>query len=67
MMRRMKDGSMTVEAVFVMAVLLLTFMWIMSEAIALYQQSADIKREWVDLKELAERFRVIEMGKKLLP
>ncbi|MCI8281542.1 MAG: hypothetical protein HFI76_07590 [Lachnospiraceae bacterium] len=67
MISQMEEGSMTIEAVLVMAIILLTFMWIMSEAITMYQQAAAIESEWLDLTEIAERFRLMEMGKELLP
>lgn len=63
---RLEKGSITIEAVFVIAIILLIFMWIMSEAIVMYQQASAIKREWVDLRGIAERFRMLEMGKELL-
>ena len=53
-------GSMTVEAVFVMSVLLLVFLWVMKMAIGLYQQTVETAMvEWLDAQEAVALFRDI--------
>ena len=60
-------GSMTVEAVFVMAILLLIFLWIMHQAIEMYEQtSALVKPDWIEVEGAAQRFRMIFLGKELI-
>lgn len=51
-------GSMTIEAVFVITLLLVIIMWIMSAAISLHGQAIETSRiEWIRAEETAEAFR----------
>lgn len=60
-------GSMTVEAVFVISLLLLIILWIMKETIFLYQETIEITaREWINLQSMADTFRRLFQGKALL-
>ncbi len=57
-------GSMTVEAVFVVSLILMVILWIMTTAIDMYQQTkqtAEIR--WVNIGESASTFRNISLGK----
>ena len=50
-------GSMTIEAVFVITLLLVIIMWIMSAAISLHGQAIETSRiEWIRAEETAEAF-----------
>ena len=66
MRRYEKQGSMTVEAVFVLSVLLVILMWLMREAIAMYQQTVALTQDrWLDIIKAAELFRMISMGREV--
>lgn len=68
MKKRMSQGSMTVEAVFVMTVLLVILMWIMLKMITMHQQTVETAEvQWIEIKGAADRFRVISFGKELVP
>ena len=61
-------ASMTVEAVFVMALVLVVLMWIMEAAIGMYRQVAEAaKWNWLDIQDTARDFRLIYFGKEWLP
>lgn len=53
-------GSLTVEAVFVMAILLLILMWMMNQAIEMYGQTVTlVRQDWIEVENAAQRFRII--------
>lgn len=55
-------GSMTVEAVFVMSLVLLVILWILKTAIEMYQLSVGIAAlEWLEPQETADTFRNLEL------
>lgn len=61
-------GSMTVEAVFVMSIILMIIFWIMKSAIGLYQQTVEITMiDWVNIENAADIFRGIFFAGELLP
>lgn len=61
-------GSMTVEAVFVMSIILMIIFWIMKSAIGLYQQTVEITMiDWVSIENAADIFRGIFFARELLP
>lgn len=61
-------GSMTVEAVFVMSIILMIIFWIMKSAIGLYQQTVEIAAtDWVAIEGAADTFRKIFFARELLP
>ena len=61
-------ASITVEAVFVMALILVVLMWIMEAAIGMYRQVAEAaKWNWLDIRDAARDFRLIYFGKDWLP
>lgn len=68
MRKRMCQGSMTVEAVFVMTALLVILMWILQKTIAMYQQTVETSAiQWIEIEGAADRFRMIFWGKEWLP
>lgn len=61
-------GSMTVEAVFVMSMILMIILWIMKSAIGLYQRTVEITTiDWVNIEIAADTFRKIFFARELLP
>lgn len=60
-------GSFTVEAVFVISVLLLIILWIMKQTIFLYQETVETAgRDWIYLENVANAFRKLSLGRELL-
>lgn len=58
----MMKGSMTVEAVFVMSLVLLVIMWILKTAIEMYQLSVGMATlEWLDAQEAVNTFRKLSL------
>ncbi len=65
---RMNRGSMTVEAVFVMTMLLIILMWMLQRTIAMHQQTVKTaEMQWIEISEAADRFRMIFWGQEWLP
>ena len=61
-------ASITVEAVFVMALILAVLMWIMEAAIGMYRQVAEAAEwNWLDIRDAARDFRLIYFRKEWLP
>lgn len=61
-------GSMTVEAVFVMSIILMIIFWIMKSAIGLYQQTVETAMiDWINIENAADTFRKIFFARELLP
>ncbi len=61
-------GSMTVEAVFVMSIILLVILWIMRTAILMYQQTVEgAMLEGLAIETAADTFRRIFFVKERLP
>lgn len=61
-------GSMTVEAVFVMSLLLLVIMWILKESITMYQQTVETAmRNGMSAQEAVSLFRKIFFVKEVIP
>lgn len=61
-------GSMTVEAVFVITLILLIIVWIMQETISLYQETMELaEKGWLEIEKVSTIFRGIFMGKEVLP
>lgn len=66
-MKGRQKGSLTVEAVFVMAAILFVLTWIMKGAITMYQETAELAAvEWVDMSSTSERFRMMWLMQKML-
>lgn len=63
---RKLQGSMTVEAVFVMGLILLVMLWMMKAAIGLYLQTAELAQEsqplWEDTAGIFRRLFFIGKG-----
>lgn len=65
---RIMKGSMTVEAVFVVSLLLLVILWVMKETILLYQQVVETAASCcLDAGNAASAFRKIFWVKEMLP
>ncbi len=61
-------GSMTVEAVFVISMILMIIFWIMKSAINLYQQTLETAAlDWIRIESAADTFRKIFFARELLP
>ena len=61
-------GSITVEAVLVVSVVLLLLMWVMQTGIALYRQTVTVAElEWIDAKEAIAIFRKSFVIKEMVP
>ena len=64
----MKKGSITVEAVFVIIIILLVILWILKTAIGLYQETLDTALiDRMNIEGLADTFRKLSFVKELLP
>lgn len=60
-------GSLTVEAVFVMSLILLIILWIMKAAITMYQETIDTAvQNRVNVENAADTFRKLFLVKELL-
>lgn len=65
---QMSRGSMTVEAVFVMTLVLVILMWILQKTIVLHQQAVETAGlQWIEIREAADRFRMIFLGREWFP
>ena len=61
-------GSMTVEAVFVISIILMVIFQIMKLAMDLYQQTLETAMlEWIHIEGAADTFRKIFFVRELLP
>lgn len=61
-------GSMTVEAVFVISLLLLVIMWILKESITMYQQTVETAMQnRMNAQEAISLFRKIFFVKGVIP
>ena len=60
-------GSFTVEAAFVISLLLLIILWIMKQTIFLYQETIEVaSQDCIDLENVANTFRQLFLKKELL-
>lgn len=60
-------ASLTVEASFVVPMVLIVLLWIMQASIELYQQTAETTElEWLDTEQTAERFRQMYFIKEIM-
>lgn len=60
-------ASLTVEASFVVPMVLIVILWIMRASIELYQQTAETATlEWMDTGQTADRFRQMYLVKEVV-
>lgn len=60
-------ASLTVEASFVVPMVLIVILWIMQASIELYQQTeAMAEVEWLDTEQAADRFRQMYLIKEIV-
>lgn len=60
-------ASLTVEASFVVPMVLIVILWIMQASIELYQQTeATAEVEWLDIEQATDRFRQMYLIKEIV-
>lgn len=60
-------ASLTVEASFVVTIVLIAILWIMQASIELYQQTVETAAlEWLDTEQAANRFRQMYLIKEVV-